>query len=289
MIGSGAASVGILSIGIVLKFMHLPGAAVFLLLGIVTFSLIFLPLLFVLRIKENQQQSEKAISAIGGLSGMLISLGILFKIMHWPFANIMCLAALFLILAVFIPIYFFSGLRNPATKVNTVVSSILMFTGCILILTLIRRPALTHQQSVYATDYFFQNEQILKTERKQLALPETASAGEAIFNLSEELKSFILEKETGLKFLGSDFESKEALIGDTWANEHFKDAPDALKKLDQLEALIASYNQSEKMGLAIPINRNVFDLQEKVSATLNSFIQIQMVVLQNQRQLVAIK
>ena len=117
MIVSGTISTALLSMGLIFKFMHWPGASLGILLGIGTLSLVFLPLMFLLKIKEKQDIKDKLTIGIGAFAGILISLGILFKIMHWPYANIMMTSSLTILLLVFLPFYFFSGIRNPETKV----------------------------------------------------------------------------------------------------------------------------------------------------------------------------
>lgn len=149
MIGTGIISAVLMIVGIFFKFMHWPGAAMFLVLGIGCSSLIFLPLLFTLKVKEKKQAKEKLIVGIGTLAGILMSLGILFKVMHWPGANMMGMSAVIMMLVLFLPVYFFSGIRNPETKVNTLVSSILIIMGCGLFFTLVNtRPSIKYQNSI---------------------------------------------------------------------------------------------------------------------------------------------
>jgi hypothetical protein len=289
MIVSGGLSVAILTAGVILKFLHLPGAAVLLVVGIFILSFIFLPLMFTLRIKEKQQTSNRVVTTIGSVSAMLITLGTLFKVMHWPGANLMCMLALLLMIFVFIPVYFFSGIRNPQTKVNTIVSSVMMFTGCVLILTLIRAPHATHREYVEQTRLFLINDQTVKNEKRLAdAITEKDNASEEIYQMCETLKSFLIQSETGLAQIGSDFEARDALIGDSWANEYFSNAPAEMKKLDDLKGKIDRYNQSEGAAFR-KVDTNVFDLQQRVQATLIALNQIQLTVLQNRRELVAMK
>lgn len=291
MLASGAVSVGILTLGIFFKFMHWPGAAACILLGVVLLSFVFLPLMFTLKVKEKQQTSDKIVAGIGTLCAIMISMGILFKIMHWPFATILCTTALVIMTAVFIPVYFFSGIRNPNTKVNTIVSSILMLAGCTLILTLIRIPSASKKQYISDTNYFLQNERIVQTEQRLLANSKTDAAqdkqGEQINQLCNELKSFLLQQETGFEKLGDDFERKGAWIGDTFAEDYFSRAPQQEAKLKGLQQLIDSYNNSYKsVSNFQPIGNNTaIGFNDRVRTVLNHFTQIQMVVLQNQREL----
>src|SRR6478672_6381261 len=73
MIYSGTISAAAMISGILFKFMHWPGASALILLGIVSSSLIFLPLLFILKSKEKQSIKDKLIIGLGTLSGILMS------------------------------------------------------------------------------------------------------------------------------------------------------------------------------------------------------------------------
>src|SRR5205814_2019326 len=59
MIVSGAISVAAFIVGSAFKFMYWPGASVLLTLGIGSFSLLFLPLLFILKVREAKAASDK--------------------------------------------------------------------------------------------------------------------------------------------------------------------------------------------------------------------------------------
>ena len=289
MIFSGGISVSLLVIGIILKFLHLPGAAVLLVVGIGLLSFAFLPLLFALKIKENRENAVRAVAGFGTASAMLISLGVLFKIMHWPYANMLCMIALLVMIFLFIPVFFFSGIRNPITKINTIVTSIMMLTGCILVLVLVRSPAATKKQSIEETAYFVQNNEILQREKGLFRSGLQSQSAAAIYQLCESLKSYIIEKETGLKSLDANFQSKVALLGDTWSNAYFKDSPNEMQQLRNLELLVKAYNDDTNTLYLVPINNRMFQLQDRVQQMLNNLVQIQMIVLQNQREVLAMK
>ena len=289
MILSGGLSVGLLSIGIILKFLHLPGAAIMLVVGIGLLSFVFLPLLFTLKMKENHGNTGRAVTGFGTVSAVLISLGVLFKIMHWPYANMLCTTALLMMIFLFIPVYFYAGIRNPMTKTNTIVSSIMMLTGCILVLVLVRSPAGTKKQSIEDTAYFVQNNEILQREKGLFRSGLQSKSAAEIYQLCESLKSYIVEKETGMKSLDANFQSKNALLSDTWTNAHFSDSPNAMQELRNLESLIHTYNKDSDTLYPVPINSGMFELKDRIQQTLNNLVQIQMVVLQNQRELLAMQ
>ena len=69
MIVSGVTSVSLLTMGIILKFLHQQGASFGIVLGILMMSLIFLPLLFTLKIKEKKEVKDKVLIGIGTVVG----------------------------------------------------------------------------------------------------------------------------------------------------------------------------------------------------------------------------
>ena len=148
MIVSGIFSAVTMSIGIFFKFMHWPGASPFIILGIVASSFIFLPLFFMLKAKEKTKTKDKLILGLGTLSGILMSLSILFRVMHWPFGFNLSIISIVVLGLVFLPIYFFNGIRNPDLKINTIATSIIIIMICGLQLTLVNsRPNYTVEKT----------------------------------------------------------------------------------------------------------------------------------------------
>ncbi|CAN5777777.1 hypothetical protein BH11BAC7_BH11BAC7_32050 [soil metagenome] len=142
MIGSGILSAITFIAGTFFKFMHLPGASPLLVIAVVSFSLIFLPLVFLLKAKEVKARREKITLSIAASFAILISLSILFKIMLWPGANILSVIALSILFFVFLPVYFFGGIRNADTKTNTIITSILILsTGGLLFMLTSLKPS----------------------------------------------------------------------------------------------------------------------------------------------------
>jgi hypothetical protein len=133
--------------GALFKIMHWPGASVMILLSIVTLCFIFLPILFLFKTKESNSTREKITLGVATIFGITISLATLFKIMHWPGANLMWLSSLGFLFFIFLPLFFFSGIRKPETKLNTIISSVLILVAIGLLF------ALTQLRSSKWTDY----------------------------------------------------------------------------------------------------------------------------------------
>ena len=152
MIACGAVSVAAFIFGSFLKIMHWPGAGPMLFLAILLVSLVFLPLLFILKIKEVSATRDKVILALGTLAGMLYFMSMLFQVMHLPGKHELWLFTLSISFFVFIPIYFFTGFRKPETRVNTIVSTILLVSaiGVQFTMTALRVPEKDQSANVVA-------------------------------------------------------------------------------------------------------------------------------------------
>lgn len=150
MMVSGMVTVLAFIVGSMFKVMHWPGANILLVLGFAGISLLFLPLLFIFKIQEVPVVRDKVILALGIFSGSLYFLAMLFQVMHWPGARIIWLGNLIISFFIFLPLYFFSGIRKPETRMNTIVSSIILLAviGSQFALTALYRPEHSKQKDV---------------------------------------------------------------------------------------------------------------------------------------------
>jgi hypothetical protein len=301
MLNSGIFAAFSLSLGLILKFLHLPGAAVCIILGIGSAAFLFLPLLFTLKAKEKQGSQEKITMLVGGLACSLISLSILFKIMHWPFANMMGGLALLMLLFVFVPIFLINGIRNPETKVNTITSSILIVLGCGLVFTLYRSPKGSENYYTFLTQGVITNEHLLNNERNYLKLERTQSdssanqrqtACEKIYQKCEELKSIVLKDETGFEKLDAAFETKKIIIEEHRMEMYLSNNSKAQICLKEASSLINDYNTQfgTNTNYTIPTKHTIFEQSidndaafSSSTALLNQITQVQLFALQHQK------
>jgi hypothetical protein len=142
MISSGAASAFLLIAGSFLKLFQLPGAAPLLVLGVAVMCFLFLPLLLVLKMKEKPARQDKLILVTGVVIGILYCLSTIFRVMHWPGAVVMTVLTIALSFFVLIPAYFFTGIRRPETRINTIVSTIILVAATTMQFTLLSLKAL---------------------------------------------------------------------------------------------------------------------------------------------------
>lgn len=95
-------------LGLYFRIIQLPEASTLLHLGGIVFSLIFVPLLLINKLKSNPftSNTEKAFWALGILSLFLFQLSILFKFFHLAGSEYVLTGAFFIFLLGFLPILF---------------------------------------------------------------------------------------------------------------------------------------------------------------------------------------
>ncbi|MFM8759612.1 MAG: hypothetical protein ACKODS_08740, partial [Methylophilaceae bacterium] len=286
MMLSGVISVSMLSIGLILKFLHMPGASALMVVGIALFSFLFLPLMMVLKLKEKTERTDKILVVLAVFSAITMTLGTLFKVMYWPGANMLSIVALLNLLFVFLPFYFYNGLRKPETKTNTAISGMLMLAGCGLILTLLRAPHSSHALALNETKNYVQDEQLLNREYQLImqSSPTTTAwkdpAAGNIYKLCSDMKGKVVQLETGMNSIGADFEAQGLTITDSRIDRFIYETPEVTQSWDELKNAIGDYNRRNRSGA---VATTLFDAREiRTIEALHGLIRIQRALLANE-------
>ena len=96
---------GILSFtGHIFKTFHLAGAGLIISMSIILFVFGFIPLLTVNTFKSGINFNDKIRKTIGNVLAALAVTGVLFKIMWWPYANLLIISSVIGLSLVFIPL-----------------------------------------------------------------------------------------------------------------------------------------------------------------------------------------
>jgi hypothetical protein len=204
------------------------------------------------------------------------------------------IAAVATLILGYLPVNFVSGIRNPDTNVNTIVTSILLIAGCGLFLSLARSPQGSKNQYIKNTEYYLQNDQLFRIElehrvpdSKTAARSEIINAGKELLTASEELKSYILKCETGVTTFGPDFVTHGTWLGETYTAIYFEDGTPAMENYNALLGKLEQYNlQCEKAPEMHTVKEFSILSQngnERVYDTLNKLVQLQLFILQNER------
>lgn len=279
MLVSGGVLTALLVLALVLKFLHLPGASIALLLGVTLLNFVFLPLLFALKIKENRNFREKAMTGLITLCGMLFNLGLIFKVQHWPGANMLFVAGFVTLLLVFLPVYYFTGIRQPETSVNTIVSSVILLSIASLVLILARSPkalqdlyaGVTTSADSIGTLAAFQDQQI----REAIAAIPTDTTGDQLYHLSGKFQRHLLFSDTGnaqLQQNGKPLSEKSA--------DEYLNSPQSIEDFQSMLSMVQNYNQSLPEG-SLTITAPHALGKRSVAQAIQDLIRIQIIIRQN--------
>jgi hypothetical protein len=252
MIWSGAFSAMAFIIGSLFKIMHWPGAAILLVLGITAFSLVFLPMVLMLKTKEAGTTRNKVVITVGILVGIMYCLSTMFLVQHWPGARIMWFSTLLLSFFVLIPIYFFTGIRKPETKMNVIVTTIIMLgvLGTQFTITAIRPPTDT-QGKAYT---YLQSEELLHNAMAKY--PATDQTTISIQKTCELLKQFILKQDIGMSPIPPNFEDAGITIRERHVNSIVGEG-EGKQLLQRLRNEVDKYNADN--AVKIPVVHTILE------------------------------
>jgi hypothetical protein len=91
--------------GAIFKRMHWQGAGILITVGIALVVCVFLPLYFFTSPKEQTGKKNPVYAIVGYFTLALLLAGALFKVMHWPGANILIQSGMVLLLIGFVPLF----------------------------------------------------------------------------------------------------------------------------------------------------------------------------------------
>ncbi len=109
----GFTCIAIFNLGTLFKIMHWPVANTLLIFSVVLFAFGFIPVYVVYHFKKSNGSKEKMMYLFSGFYLGLLSLGLLFKLMHWPASvEIMIAGCAFMFLG-YLPLFFSLRKSNP--------------------------------------------------------------------------------------------------------------------------------------------------------------------------------
>jgi hypothetical protein len=105
------------SIGFLMKLLHLPGGNQVLTYGLLTFGLLFLPMIAINHFKMSIKRalSDKLRTILGLVSGIMISLGVIFKMLHIILADELLISGIVIFSFGFLPFLFFTMYRKSVS------------------------------------------------------------------------------------------------------------------------------------------------------------------------------
>jgi hypothetical protein len=128
----GLTSTILLLAGTIFKLMHWPGAAVLIVLGAGSLAFVYLPMLLWHKLKESPR--DESLMHISGFVGLtLTTIGVLFKIMHWPGASVTLLSGMGILAALYVPLFYFKKYKTSSNKSITLSTGLVAMTCLILV------------------------------------------------------------------------------------------------------------------------------------------------------------
>lgn len=119
--GSGFLAAFAISMGIMFRTMHFPGANVFMCVGFLALIVVSSALVVnAMRHLHAHSLSYNVRTVVGFLSAMLISVGTIFKILHFPSANVQIVLGMSLLNFIFMPMFFYHLYKQSLSKVGSV-------------------------------------------------------------------------------------------------------------------------------------------------------------------------
>ena len=157
---------------------------------------------------------------------------------------------------------------------------------------------------IQATKDYIRSERILDNEERLLqqslskdthqlstVISTHVKTGRDLSLLCEDIKTNIIQWETGLNTIGEDFESKDIWLGDGRIDKYMNEDATMQQKITALRESVARYNEENKSAIGdklLPLQSSVIDMYQLTTTdALNGLIQIQMCLLQNERALLA--
>jgi hypothetical protein len=119
--------------GAIFKVNHWPAAAIMLTLGLSSLVLVTVPLALINHYKSDENRQSPVLHYVTGLTCFVVFTGMLFKIMHWPYAGLALTIALPFPYVVFLPVYIVVTSRNKNFNIyNTVFVLLLLALNSVL-------------------------------------------------------------------------------------------------------------------------------------------------------------
>ena len=117
----GVITAMIISTGVILKVNHWPAAGILITAGTLILVLIFLPVALINNYKAEGNNQNRVLYIVTYITCFVVFIGMLFKIMHWPYAGIGLFIALPFPYIVFLPVFLVVTAKNKNFSIyNTV-------------------------------------------------------------------------------------------------------------------------------------------------------------------------
>ena len=132
----GLSSAILTILGSFFKRMHWPGAGIMITVGMVLIVLVFLPLYFISKHREQLEKKNPVYAIVGYLTIALLLAGATFKIQHWPGAGWLIYASIGFILIGFVPLYVVNVFQRSGKEKANLPYIVMLLVGiaCVMLM-----------------------------------------------------------------------------------------------------------------------------------------------------------
>ena len=113
---TGNVALALLGMGTVFKIFHWPGASMALQLGFILLCFVFFPSAIYLNHKEFKAKGRTALNISILIGGIILMIGILFKVMHWPGSSLLLFVGWTIVVGIFLPLLLYVKIKEVDTK-----------------------------------------------------------------------------------------------------------------------------------------------------------------------------
>lgn len=205
--GFGLTSTFLLLAGTIFKLQHWFGANIMFTLGVAILVLGYLPMILTHKLKESNK-GDSIMHILGFVGLGITSLGVHFKIMHWPGAHVMLVSGMAILAFGYVPVYFIKRYKTSANKPVTLTSSLLATAAIILVFALMQ----TKNSGWYEYGVMTVNDELTESNEGLATLnsellavsnwsdaQNLATETEAMVSYLEGLKIHIIEKTKSVR------------------------------------------------------------------------------------------
>ncbi len=189
--------------GVLFKIMHWPDANMLFLIGVALLTYGLIPLIILLQIKKTS--INKSVFLVGHISLMIFLSGIVFKIQHWPSANLLLAFGGILLILVFVPLFYLHEVRNSKKIRIDFIFGIIALTQFIVLsffMNLSRNDSTLidfkyQEKSFNLTAEFLNNNKVAFNSKNKLVIQFTKQA-DLIYNELDAIKLLIIQTQNSI-------------------------------------------------------------------------------------------
>jgi len=170
----GLSSALLTIIGAFFKKMHWPGASILVTVGIVLIVLVFLPLYFITKQREQVEKKNPVYAIVGYLTIALLLAGALFKLMHWPGSGLVLQLGTGLLVVGFIPLYVVNVFQRGGGEKVTLPYLAMLLVGISLVMIYTNVNMGKYMLDTYMDEAIIIEEQAAETQKGTAKLLEWA-------------------------------------------------------------------------------------------------------------------